>query len=506
MALVKNSILSALAHAFTTTPTVAEGEKIIVDSFANLRKHGKTDEIKEKLDKSVKMVKHAYNQCPNYEQVVNAIIEDGIENLENHCKLTPGVPLKPMLANPTKGVQEILKRFEGITFTCEYKYDGERAQIHILEDGTIQVFSRNSENNTSKYPDLIASLQEILNLKKPKKASTIKSAVVEETKTVAEDTKETKHKVTSAILDAEVVAYDIENKVILPFQVLSTRKRKDANVSEIKVQVCIFAFDLIMLNGMSLIGEPFRKRREYLYDYFPHTEAKLLFATYMNSSDLEKIQEFLDQSIKDGCEGLMVKTLDTEAHYEISKRSYNWLKLKKDYLDGVGDTLDLVVIGGYLGTGKRTGVYGGYLLACYDQENEEYQTICKIGTGFKDEDLQVQFESLSKIKADKPKSYYNVNSSLEQPDHWFEPEQVWEIKCADFSLSPVHTAAIGLVDPNRGMSMRFPRFLRLREDKNAENATSSQQVTDMYNNQQQMINVNEKKGKKEAGSGDEDDY
>jgi DNA ligase-1 len=249
------------------------------------------DEIKQELEVAVKHVKHAYNQCPNYQVVVEAIIEDGIENLDKRCKLKPGIPLKPMLANPTKGIHEILKRFENITFTCEYKYDGERAQIHILEDGSCQVFSRNSENNTSKYPDMIQSLQEILNLKTSKK-----KAVEEEDK--PSESAENKKIVTSAILDAEVVAYDLEKKVILPFQVLSTRKRKDANVNEIKVQVCIFAFDLIMLNGQSLIGESFRKRREYLYDYFPYVEAKLMYAVNMNSNDVEKIQEFLDQSIK----------------------------------------------------------------------------------------------------------------------------------------------------------------------------------------------------------------
>ncbi len=140
---------------------------------------------------------------------------------------------------------------------------------------------------------MIESLQEILELKSTKKSAL---SVVKNDTDIEEKTQN--KKVTSAILDAEVVAYDIENKIILPFQVLSTRKRKDANVSEIKVKVCIFAFDLIMLNGKSLIGEPFRKRREYLYEYFPYTEARLMFATYMNSSDLEKIQEFLDQSIK----------------------------------------------------------------------------------------------------------------------------------------------------------------------------------------------------------------
>lgn len=166
------------------------------------------------------------------------MLEHGILNLRENCKLQPGVPLKPMLAKPTKSITEVLNRFDGKNFTCEYKYDGERAQIHyVAEDlveqyGTITsklgksssglsaIFSRNSEDLSKKYPDILAKLD---------------TWVKPETK--------------SFVLDCETVAWDLVEKKVLPFQQLMTRKRKDVKVEDVKVKVCVFAFDLLFYNG-----------------------------------------------------------------------------------------------------------------------------------------------------------------------------------------------------------------------------------------------------------------
>jgi DNA ligase 1 len=246
------------------------------------------------------------------------MVEHGIMGLREHCKLKPGVPLKPMLAKPTKAITEVLDRFDNQTFTCEYKYDGERAQIHYVAKsadeelsqslpgatkeaaaGVANIFSRNSEDLSKKYPDILSKLHTW----------------------VKEDTK-------SFVLDCETVAWDVDEKKVLPFQQLMTRKKKDVKIEDVKVKVCVFAFDILYLNGEPLVEKSLRERRDSLISAFNPVEGEFAFATHMNGQELEQIQVFLDESVKASCEGLMVKMLDgKESGYEPSKRSRNWLKV-----------------------------------------------------------------------------------------------------------------------------------------------------------------------------------
>lgn len=300
-------------------------EKTVIVSLAQAmivheaEKKGKVPSTAE-MEQAEATLKTVYSELPSYDVIVPAMLEHGILKLRESCKLQPGVPLKPMLAKPTKAITEVLDRFEGQKFTCEFKYDGERAQIHYIaksagqqlsaatagatravEDGVASIFSRNSEDLSKKYPDILAKLHTW----------------------VKDGTK-------SFVLDCETVAWDTVEKKVLPFQQLMTRKKKDVKVEDVKVKVCVFAFDLLYLNGEPVVEKSLRERRDLLKGAFNPVEGEFAFATYMNGQELDEIQAFLDESVKASCEGLMVKMLEgTESGYEPSKRSRNWLKVRK---------------------------------------------------------------------------------------------------------------------------------------------------------------------------------
>ncbi|KAI9802617.1 MAG: hypothetical protein M1833_001691 [Piccolia ochrophora] len=463
LGLAEKTVLVALAQAMVTHEAEQKGKLPSTEQMA----------------KGEATLKTVYSELPSYDVIIPSMLEHGLSNLPDNCKLQPGVPLKPMLAKPTKSITEVLDRFENKSFTCEYKYDGERAQIHYVspdsphqysghlaksgkdDQGSQAIFSRNSEDLSKKYPDVLAKLN-----------TWVKSGTQ------------------SFVVDCETVAWDLEQRKVLPFQQLMTRKRKDVKAEDVKVKVCVFAFDLLFLNGESIVKRSFRERRELMKDAFEEVEGEFTYAKFMNTSDLEEIQTFLDESMKASCEGLMVKMLDgEESGYEPSKRSRNWLKVKKDYLTGIGDSLDLVVLGAYYGKGKRTSVYGAFLLACYNSSSQSYETVCNIGTGFSEAILEELHASLSAHTIDKPKPFY-AHSAVpkDQPDVWFEPRSVWEVKTADLTLSPRYKAAADAVmdASGKGISLRFPRFIKQRDDKKPHMATTARAVAEMYRKQESV--------------------
>jgi len=156
-----------------------------------------------------------------------------------------------MLAKPARGIPEVVERLSGKRFTGEFKYDGERAQIHVISRDEVQVFSRNLKNMTEKYPDVIKIV----------KQSLCKG-------------------VESCIIDSELVAFDQTEKRILPFQILTTRGRKNITIENIKIHVCIYAFDCMLCNGQPLVKETLQDRRKKLRSLLKETEGRFVFASY----------------------------------------------------------------------------------------------------------------------------------------------------------------------------------------------------------------------------------
>ena len=395
------------------------------------------------------IIERAYNLTSDIGYVAKVLAQNGLEGVKQ-IKIEVGRPVRPMLAERMNNPVLILRKLGG-KCGAEYKYDGERIQAHRKGEN-FWLFSRRLENITHQYPDLIEFLKEAI-----------------------------PH---DFIVELEAVVIDPVSGEIKPFQELMHRKVKYVTKYHItKYPVAGFLFDIIYLDGEDLTLKPYPERRKTLERVVKRTD-RIDIVPQKIVDNPEDLENFFYQAIEEGCEGLVCKSLAPNSIYQAGKRGFLWIKYKRDYKSVLADTLDLVVVGGFYGKGQRAGTFGSLLMACYDPETDTFKTVCKVGTGFTEDDFKKLEEILLPRKLEN--RHPRVNSIL-SADIWFEPYLVLEISGAELTLSPVHTCGWGKVAPDRGLGLRFPRFTgRYRFDKKPEDATTEQEIIEMYKMQRKV--------------------
>ncbi len=393
------------------------------------------------------VLERAYNITSDLGLVAKVVATEGLEALRNF-KVTVGKPVRMMLAQRASSPEEILERMGG-RCSAEYKLDGERMQIH-KDENRVDIFSRRLENITYQYPDIVKITVENLTARR-------------------------------AIVEGECVAINTNTGEMLPFQQLM-RRRRVYGIEEAmeKYPAMIYLFDALLIEDEDLTGKPYPERRRRLAEVTREEERiKLVKAEIVDN--VEAIERFFDAAIENGCEGIMVKSIQQDSIYEAGSRGYKWLKFKREYKTEMTDTIDVVIVGAYMGKGKRAGSYGALLVAVYDDESDTFKTICKVGTGFSDEELESLPDTLKSYQI--PHKHPRVDSKL-KADIWFTPAKVIEIIGAELTVSQVHTCALGYVKKDSGIAVRFPRFTgRWRDDKGPEEATTVREIIEMYEQQ-----------------------
>ena len=398
--------------------------------------------------KNRKYLERTYNVSSDLGKVARIVVEKGLKGLEE-INIVVGNPIRPMLAERLSSSQEIIDKVGG-KMSLEYKLDGERLQIHVNKK-QVSIFSRKLENITNHYPDVSSIMSEI--------------------------------NVENMIVEAEAVAINKENGSYLPFQELMHRRRKHKIKEAVEnYPISINLFDIIFFDNEDLTNSSYERRREIL-NIIVKKNKKLDIVKNKIIRSAEEIDNFLEQSIEEGCEGLVIK--DLQGTYRAGAREYLWIKLKREYKSEMSDTLDLVVIGAIYGKGKRVNRYGALLLAAYDKEEDVFRSFCKVGTGFSDEQLRIIYEKLQKcIIKDK---HVMVDSKMEV-DVWFKPNIVLEITGSEITISPIHTANMNEIRKDFGLALRFPIFTgRIREDKMAQDITTTMEIMNEYKKQLKKV-------------------
>jgi DNA ligase-1 len=397
-------------------------------------------------DKSLrKELEEAYNKTSDLGYVAKVFWEKGIGAIQK-VELQVGKPMRPALAERLPDAEAVVKRM-GEKFAVEPKFDGFRCQVH-KEGKNIRIFSRNLEDFTGSFPDLVKGCLEEIEAK-------------------------------SVILEGEAIAYNPVSGEFLPFQETTKRRRKyGVEEAAEKMPLKLFCFDLLYLNGKDITKLEYQDRRAKLKDIIRDDSMTVMEAIGKIAHSANDLTTQFEEAITEGLEGVMIKRLD--APYQAGARNFNWIKFKRMVGGELSDTVDCVLLGYLYGTGKRTAFgVGGLLVGVYNDKEDTFESISRIGTGLTDEEWRTVKEMADKNKLDhKPARV----SSLITPSVWVEPEIVLEIFADEITRSPLHSA--GKKDDEPGYALRFPRLVSFRgSSKRAEDATTVGEIEKMYKGQ-----------------------
>ena len=382
-----------------------------------------------------KILENAYSVSPDVGIIAKTLVTKGIKAV-SRIGVQVGRPIESMLCQRVSMLSQVPDKV-GTPFAVEEKYDGERIQVH-KQGKNITLFSRRLENITDQFPDVVSEIRKNIKAK-------------------------------SAVIDGEVMPIDPKTGKLRPFQILMSRRRKHGVAEYVKkIPVVYFVFDILYLNGKSLIATPYKKRYASIKKVVKKGK-KVKLAARIMCDNPGCAEELFNKVVDHGGEGIIIKNL--KGMYEAGSRGWQWIKWKPEYSKKLRDTFDLVVVGAFYGTGKRGGMLSSYLCAVYNPSKDRFETFTKVASGFKDKDLASIPKKLAKFRRINKHARVSVKKSM-TPDVWFTPGIVIEVLGAEITKSPNHTAADGL-------ALRFPRFVRLR-DKKPEQATTVKEIKRMH--------------------------
>ena len=390
-------------------------------------------------------IEAAYHVRPDLGYIGRLIKQQGLDGIK---KVLPQIftPIIMMRAERLSSGEEIVKQIGECAI--EPKYDGFRLQIHYKKkSGEVRLYSRNLEDVSYMYPDIVMGVQQ----------------------EIAAD---------EIIFEGEAIGYNPHTQAFLPFQETVQRKRKyDIEEKAKEIPLKLFVFELLYCNGISYINDTFVKRRETLEKVIsskniPEKNTTIL-APHKLLSDASIIEKNFDDAVEEGLEGIIAKKLD--GTYRPGARGWNWIKFKRSYSSKIHDTVDCLVMGYDTGKGKRTGFgIGAFLVGIYDEKEETFKTVSKIGTGLTDEEWREMKTRCDKLQTRSMPNEYIIDKTLDV-DMWVTPGIVVEIKADEITQSPIHTAQYAL---------RFPRLVRFRDDKLKTDVTTFSEIADLYTMQE----------------------